>query len=81
MINMIDKLNITKKMDSLGRVVIPKILRDKYNLNDGEELEVAIIDGWIALRKVQANEDERLKIAREVLIEKGLVVPKELMEL
>lgn len=81
MINMVDKLNITKKMDSLGRVVIPKILRDKYNLNDGEELEVAIIDGWIALRKVQANEDERVRIAREVLIEKGLVVPKELMEL
>lgn len=76
----VDKLNISKKIDGLGRVVIPKSVRDRFGIKDGDELEIAIVDGWIGLRKVAiGEEDDRKKIAREVLEEMGLEVPRELL--
>lgn len=79
MILVVDKLNIFKKIDGLGRVVIPKSIRDRFGIKDGDELEIAIIDGWIGLRKIAIGEEnDRKKIAREVLEEMGLEVPKEL---
>lgn len=81
----VEQLNITKKIDSLGRVVIPKSIRDRLRIYDGDELEIAMIDGWIGLRKVRPEEEEdeemkRLRIAREVLEEKGIMVPLELRD-
>lgn len=65
---MVDKLNITKKIDSLGRVVIPKSVRDKLRIFEGDELEIAIIDGWIGLRKVPIGEEEnKQQIMRDIL--------------
>ena len=32
-----------KKIDNLGRIVIPKSLRIKYNIKNGEELEITYI--------------------------------------
>lgn len=81
MILVIDKLNISKKIDGLGRVVIPKSVRDKLRIFEGDELEIAIIDSsWIGLRKIAiGGENDKKKIAREVLEEMGLEVPRELM--
>jgi AbrB family looped-hinge helix DNA binding protein len=64
----VDRLNITKKIDGLGRVVIPKSVRDKLRIFEGDELEIAIIDGWIGLRKLPIGEGEDKKqIMREIL--------------
>lgn len=58
----IDKLNISKKIDGLGRVVIPKSVRDKLRIFEGDELEIAIIDSsWIGLRKIAIGEGEDKK--------------------
>lgn len=65
----IDKLNISKKIDGLGRVVIPKSVRDKLRIFEGDELEIAIIDSsWIGLRKIAIGEGEDKKqVMREIL--------------
>lgn len=64
----VDRLNITKKIDGLGRVVIPKSVRDKLRIFEGDELEIAIIDGWIGLRKLPIGEGEDKKqVMREIL--------------
>lgn len=45
-------LGIVRKMDELGRIVIPKEIRDKYGLEEGTEIEINTIkDGNIILRK------------------------------
>lgn len=69
MILVIDKLNISKKIDGLGRVVIPKSVRDKLRIFEGDELEIAIIDSsWIGLRKIAIGEGEDKKqVMREIL--------------
>lgn len=36
--------NITRKLDSLGRVTLPKSLRARLNIADGAELEVFTCD-------------------------------------
>ena len=72
---MLDRLNIFKKIDSLGRVVIPKSLRDRLGIKDGDELEIVMIDGWIGLKKKLPADNDRIKIAIEVLEEYGLPIP------
>lgn len=76
---MLDRLNIYKKIDSLGRVVIPKSIRDKMGIKDGDELEIVMIDGWIGLKKRVDTDDDRIKTAIEVLEEHGLPVPGSLI--
>jgi len=76
---MVDKLNLLRKVDSLGRIVIPKSVRDKMGIKENDELELAFVDGWLGMRKVR-EEGDRKRVAREVLEEMGLEVPKELMD-
>ena len=45
-------LGIVRKMDVLGRIVIPKEIRDKYELEKGIELEINTSEnGDVVLRK------------------------------
>ena len=45
-------LGIVRKMDELGRIVIPKEIRKKYELEEGTEIEInASENGEIVLRK------------------------------
>lgn len=76
---MVDKLNLLRKVDSLGRIVIPKSVRNKMGIKENDELELAFVDGWLGMRKVR-DEEDRKKVAREVLEEMGLEVPRELMD-
>lgn len=47
-------LGIVRKMDELGRIVIPKEIRDKYELYEGTEIEINTTkDGNIILNKYQ----------------------------
>ena len=43
------KENTSRKVDSLGRVSIPKSMRDRLDINEGDEVE----DLYIALKQVK----------------------------
>lgn len=45
-------MGIVRKLDALGRIVLPKELRETFNLNDGDGLEVYTdANGEIILKK------------------------------
>lgn len=69
--------NVKKKIDSIGRIVIPKGLRDRMELGDGAELEfyTAKIDGRnVICLAAPVNEQEELERAIELLVSRGYSV-------
>ena len=72
--------NATRKLDALGRITLPKGLRDRMFLSDNAELELftANIDGrqCICLSK-QTIEEEIIQQAIDFLTEKGYLIEKE----
>lgn len=77
------KENTTRKVDSLGRVSIPKSMRDRLLIKEGDELEFYMLrDGdeqYVAIGKPGVN--TRYIRAAEVLEELGEEVPDSLMRL
>lgn len=64
---------MTRRIDELGRIVIPSEIRKNFNIKEGDQLEVFAGDGEITLRKYRnrcacCGSDE-LEVLREV---KGL---------
>lgn len=45
---------IVRKIDALGRVVIPKEMRDKMYIEDGDPLEIYVQDEAIIIKKYAA---------------------------
>ena len=41
---------IIRRIDDLGRIVIPKEIRRKLKINEGDPLEICIIDDGILLK-------------------------------
>jgi AbrB family looped-hinge helix DNA binding protein len=76
--------NVMRKVDNLGRVVLPKGLRDQYGINDGDELDVFVLqDGngeYICFKAKGVNVDPKYVAAVEVLQELGCKIPEELNE-
>ena len=75
--------NQTRKLDNLGRVTIPKGLRDRIGLGVNEEVTFYMIDTpsgyYIGMRPAKLI-DPKYAMAIDVLKELGLEVPKELKE-
>ena len=46
---------IIRKVDELGRVVIPIELRNKFNINEKDELEIYVDSSSIILKKYEPN--------------------------
>ena len=74
--------NDSRKIDSLGRVTIPKGMRNRWGLREGDEMWFFTIldrDGteYIALTN-RAGVDPKYEAAAKVLIELGLEVPEKL---
>ncbi len=46
-------VGIVRQIDSLGRILIPKSLRNTLDLKDGDSLELFLEDNNIVLRKYQ----------------------------
>lgn len=46
---------IIRRIDDLGRVVIPKEIRRNYNIREGEPLEIFLEDGGIVFKKYLSN--------------------------
>lgn len=46
---------IVRKIDDLGRIVIPAETRRLFNIREGDELEISVDSGAIMLRKLEAT--------------------------
>jgi len=54
-------MNATLTVDKAGRVVLPKPVRDKLQLQAGDSLELESSEGQIVLRPIRANAQMRLR--------------------
>ena len=74
--------NVSRKVDSLGRISIPKGLRDRLNMAPDAELRFYTLitnkgEQMLCLAPMSFRRD-RFYVAAEVLDELGLDLPKEL---
>ena len=46
---------VARKVDDLGRIVLPVELRRLFDIRSGDELQIAVDGGDIVLRKVEAR--------------------------
>lgn len=82
----IKEIGSIRKLDELGRVVIPKSVREKLNMEQGDNIEFFIEDGKVLLKKssmLDEKEEEIYKLLQlyylkyyksSVLVEKGRIV-------
>lgn len=62
------KTGIVRRIDDLGRVVIPKEIRRKLNIQEGDPLEITYTnDGEVFFRKYLTDEEKREKWVGEIL--------------
>ena len=73
--------NTIRKIDSLGRITLPKGLRNRLNFEDNDEIEIYTMEhmgkSFVCLTKYEEVESKYF-IARQVLEELGVSVPEEL---
>jgi len=77
------KENTSRKIDSLGRVSIPKSMRDRLEILEGDEVEFYLFENdegeqFVCLTNHKVN--SKYKLAAEVLVELGIEIPVELEE-
>ena len=70
--------NQSRKIDNLGRVTIPKPIRDRLGWDQNDEVEFYTMDGTFSVLSKGKMRDSRYDIAIEVLEELGLDIPKAL---
>ena len=71
--------NATRKLDALGRITLPKGLRDRMFLSDNAELELftANIDGRQCICLSKPTIEEEIQQAVDFLVGKGYLIEKE----
>ena len=55
---------LTRRIDGLGRIVIPKEIRDNLNVSDGDLLEIAVANNEIILSKYSRLDDKISQIKK-----------------
>lgn len=48
---------VVRRIDDLGRIVIPKGIRDRYDINEGDSMEILVDGNQIVLQKYQPGCD------------------------
>lgn len=51
-------MGLIRRIDDLGRIVIPKEYRQRLKIEIGQPFEIVVIDGLIVLGKVEESECE-----------------------
>lgn len=51
---------IVRRIDDLGRIVIPKEIRRSQRIEEGDALELFIDDGMIVFKKYQQNNEDKI---------------------
>ena len=54
---------IIRKIDSLGRIVIPMDIRRAFNINSGDDIEINITGDSILIKKSESKKETKLSIA------------------
>lgn len=57
---------IVRRIDDLGRVVIPKELRRNLKIREGDPLEIYVNDDMICFKKYQLYDDEQFRKAYQM---------------
>lgn len=70
--------NQSRKVDNLGRVTIPKPIRDRLGWTQNDDIEFYTMDNAFIVLSKGKMRDSRYDIAIDVLEELGLEVPKAL---
>ena len=77
--------NTTRRIDSLGRIGVPKGIRNRMRLEVNQEMEFFTLrdDGreYIVFAPVQRedNEDEKYALVADLLSELGIDIPEEVL--
>lgn len=75
--------NTTRKVDGLGRISIPKSLRDRFNIRQNDEIEFSVCYAgditYIGMNK--KNDTTKAEILAAELDALGIEIPDKLMEL
>ena len=76
------KENTSRKVDSLGRVSIPKSMRDRLDINEGDEVEFYLLNAdngeqFVCLTNHRPGSN-KYENAAKVLAELGIDIPEEL---
>lgn len=67
---------IVRKMDELGRIVIPIELRRNLGIEEKDPVEIYVDGDRIMLRKYEPSVDSAKSLIREVLASKVVVDPE-----
>lgn len=64
---------IVRKLDPLGRIVIPKEIRKVLGINDGDSMEIIKVDNEVVVRKyskgcIFCGSDQSISEFRDVLV-------------
>ena len=82
----IKEIGSIRKLDELGRIVIPKSVREKLNMEQGDNIEFFVEENKVMLKKssvLEANEEEIYKLLQlyyskyyrsSVILENGKVI-------
>ena len=54
---------IVRRIDDLGRIVIPKEIRASFHIEEGDPLEMWLYDDFVCLRKYYSDQIDRVKSA------------------
>lgn len=60
---------IIRRIDDLGRVVIPKEIRRNCHIREGDPLEIFINDGAVCFKKYEVNRLEEISDAFKNLVD------------
>ena len=52
------EIKIIRKIDDLGRIVIPKDVRLTLGISAGDEIEISVTDGEVILKKGEVRDKE-----------------------
>lgn len=74
--------NVSRKIDSLGRLSIPKSLRDRLVLREGDMVDFFLLEDednyFVSFRKHREEDNEKYLQIAKMLEEVGLDVPEEI---
>ena len=75
--------NTSRKVDSLGRISIPKSIRDRFNIGANDEIEFSIchMDNQVYICMNKKNDATKAEILAAELDALGIEIPEKLMEM
>ena len=50
-------IKFIRKIDNLGRIVIPKDIRDMFGFKPGDGIEISVNDMYIIISKIKENKN------------------------